>query len=122
MGECPTKGAFPRQPLPGTLGKPIVLLKDDARSAIAGRDNPLVAGLAKFQAIGKIEDLGAALSKQIAENPLPNDWETECPGRLTDVLASGADFWRLLESYESTPPAPDVADAVLALFGPSAVS
>jgi nucleoside 2-deoxyribosyltransferase len=121
-GRVPDEGSVSEAAIAWTLGKPIVLYKDDARSAIAGRDNPLVAGLSEFQTIDKLEELGAALSRQIARCPLSSNWETGCPPHLETVLASGADFWRLIESYESTPPATDVADAVLALFGPSAVS
>ena len=48
-GRVPDEGAVAEATMAWMLGKPVVLFKEDARSAIAGRDNPLIVGQSGFR-------------------------------------------------------------------------
>lgn len=66
-GRTPDEGAVSEAAIAWTLGKPLVAYKDDVRSLIAGRDNPLLVGLVAFETVGAIADVPAALAEAIAE-------------------------------------------------------
>lgn len=65
-GRTPDEGAVSEAAIAWALGKPLVAYKDDVRSLIAGRDNPLLVGLVDFETVGAIGDIPAALAAAIA--------------------------------------------------------
>lgn len=66
-GRVPDEGAVCEGAIAWTAGKAVVLFKDDARSLIAGLDNPLVAGLAAFRLVRRVEDLPKAMERALTE-------------------------------------------------------
>lgn len=50
-GRVPDEGAMVEAGIAWSLGKPVVIYKNDARSVIMGIDNPLVLGLSGFNAV-----------------------------------------------------------------------
>jgi nucleoside 2-deoxyribosyltransferase len=68
-GRVPDEGAVVEGAMAWTVGKAVVLFKDDSRSKIDGLDNPLVAGLGGFRAIHRSEDLPPAMTHALSEHP-----------------------------------------------------
>jgi len=56
-GRVPDEGAMVEAGIAWTLGKPIVIYKNDARSLLLGQDNPLVVGLSKFKIINSLSEI-----------------------------------------------------------------
>ena len=116
-GRVPDEGAVSEAAMAWTLGKPLVIYKADARSKVAGRDNPLVVGLAGFQTVSEIEAIGPALAARIAELAPEPEQGTSCPAHLRETLASGERLWRRLAAMGATRPDNLVAAAVMDEFG-----
>jgi nucleoside 2-deoxyribosyltransferase len=119
-GRVPDEGAVAESTMAWMLGKPIVIFKEDARSAIVGRDNPLVVGPASFETVCGMDQLGEVLADKITRHPVPSDWQAACPPHLERTLRAGAKLWRALSSLGDSPDISPVADVVLELFGPDA--
>ena len=62
-GRVPDEGAVSEAALCFRSERPLVIYKNDARSLIAGRDNPLVVGLTGFEVVDAIEKIPAALAQ-----------------------------------------------------------
>lgn len=120
-GRVPDEGAVSEAAIAWTLGKPIVIYKDDIRTAVAGRDNPLVVGLANFECVENVEQVPDLLERKIATHPCPQQWRIPCPPNMIGVLDAGERFWRQLESFGADRPVAPLADLVLELFGPERV-
>ncbi|MGH7202649.1 MAG: nucleoside 2-deoxyribosyltransferase, partial [Planctomycetaceae bacterium] len=67
-GRTPDEGAVSEAAMAWTLGKPIVAYKDDVRSLIAGRVNPLLVGMVDFLTVEDVAAIPAALQRAIAEH------------------------------------------------------
>ncbi len=116
-GRVPDEGAVSEAAMAWTLGKPIVIFKADSRSKVAGRDNPLVVGLADFQTVPEIGEIAPALSERLAELEPDVNWETPCPAHLNGPLSAGQRLWERLAALGSERPDELVAAAVMAEFG-----
>lgn len=68
-GRTPDEGAVSEAAIAWALGKPIIAYKDDARSLIAGRDNPLLAGLVDFETVSAISQIPAVLGAALLNAP-----------------------------------------------------
>ncbi len=117
-GRVPDEGAVAETTMAWMLGKPIVLFKEDARSAIAGRDNPLIVGQARFTAVTEIGDLAAALAEQVALLQCEPAHRVACPPHLLETVVAGERLWSQLEQLGSRRDSQPVAELVLELFGP----
>lgn len=117
-GRVPDEGGVAELSIAWTLGKPVVLFKEDARSAVEGRDNPLLVGQTRFRVTHDLEALGDALRERIAELSLDPDWEAPCPPHLASVLQSGERLWLELQKLGNERPTAAVSEIVLELFGP----
>lgn len=116
-GRTPDEGAVAEATMAWMLGKPIVLFKEDARSAICGRDNPLVVGTTAFETLGDMQLLGRALRDRIDSNPLNESWEVQCPPHLEQTIAAGARLWSQLNSLDGSRDSAAISEIVLNLFG-----
>jgi nucleoside 2-deoxyribosyltransferase len=95
-GRVPDEGAVAEAAMAWTVGKAVVLFKDDARSKIDGFDNPLVAGLGGFRLVRHCEDLARVLSRALAAYP-PEPLRLEsAPATIRSVLEHGQ---RLREAF-----------------------
>lgn len=75
-GRVPDEGAVVEAALAWHSGKALVLYKHDARSLLAGEDNPMLTGLGRFCVQSNLADLPAAVGHALARN------------RATDVAAT----------------------------------
>lgn len=116
-GRAPDEGGVAEATMAWMLGKPLVLYKDDCRSAVAGRDNPLVVGQTGFQTVSDIELLPDALRRRIDELSPDEDQSVACPDHLQATLEAGGRLWRELAALGAERPAAAVAAAVLGVFG-----
>ncbi|HEY1785949.1 MAG TPA: nucleoside 2-deoxyribosyltransferase [Pirellulales bacterium] len=119
-GRVPDEGAVAEATMAYMLDKPVVIFKEDARSVIAGRDNPLVVGPADFGTTSDMEHLSAVLAERLGQFPPVPDRAVFCPAHLCTAVAAGERLWQTLEPIDSPSDVDAVADAVLALFGPLA--
>jgi nucleoside 2-deoxyribosyltransferase len=78
-GRVPDEGAVAEATMAWMLGKPVVIYKDDVRSMISGRDNPLVVGQTGFEVVDRLERLAAVLEDKIAAVADEVHRETACP-------------------------------------------
>lgn len=116
-GRVPDEGAVAEAAMAWSLGKPIVIFKADARSKIAGRDNPLVIGLANFELIEQIDNLGEALAARQAELLPDAECQVPCPAHLRQTLSAGGRLWERLTALGVDRSPSLVAAAVMDEFG-----
>lgn len=121
-GRVPDEGAVSEAAMAWVLGKPLVAFKEDARSAVAGRDNPLVVGLTRFRAVGQIEAIPAALESRLAETVRASETPFACPPHLAETVRLGERFWRELARFGNARPTPQVAELIWELFDGAAVA
>lgn len=95
-GRVPDEGAVVEGAMAWTVGKAVVLFKDDARSKIDGLDNPLVAGLVGFRLVSHNEDLPRAVTRALAEHPTEPSQVESLSTATRQVAERGQ---RLIESY-----------------------
>ena len=117
-GRVPDEGAVAEATMAYMLDKPVVIFKEDARSAIAGRDNPLVVGPADFGTISDMEHLAAVLAERLGQFPPQPDRAVFCPDHLRNAVEAGERLWRTLAPLAPGSDLEAVADAVHTLFGP----
>lgn len=116
-GRVPDEGAVAEATMAWMLGKPLVIFKEDARSAIEGRDNPLIVGQTRFETIDELEAIPAALEERIAEFDGGAARQFDCHAHLAEVVERGRLLWEQLQALGDERPDPAVAEIVLDLFG-----
>ncbi len=117
-GRVPDEGAVAEATMAWMLGKPLVLFKEDARSVIVGRDNPLVIGLADFEIVTELDCLAAALQEQVRLVGQDSQESVRCPAKIERALGAGERLWKGLQALGPQPRLDEMAEAVLNLFGP----
>jgi nucleoside 2-deoxyribosyltransferase len=95
-GRVPDEGAVVEGAMAWTVGKAVVLFKDDARSKIAGLDNPLVAGLGEFRLVSRSEELPRVMTRALAEHLTQPLQVESLPVNARQVAERGQ---RLIDSY-----------------------
>lgn len=118
-GRTPDEGAVSEAAIAWTLGKPIVAYKDDVRSLIAGRVNPLLVGLVDFETVEEItqipEELANVMLRHV-EPPLP---EEQMPPRLRKAVQDGRRLWSSMGDRDANFHDRLIADVVTELFAPT---
>lgn len=114
-GRTPDEGGVAEMTMAWMTGKPIVIYKEDARSAIAGRDNPLVVGQGGFATVDEIERLGEALKQRVQQCSHDQDWEIACPPHVEAALRTGEVFWNQLQTLGAARPPAVLAECMLEL-------
>ncbi len=99
-GRVPDEGGVVETGVAFAAGKPIVIYKNDPRTAFGGTDNPMLAGISHL--FGQVDDIAAipARLEEVAErlatlgdNPYE---EGNMPGFVLEVAAFGGKVWRVL--------------------------
>lgn len=115
-GRVPDEGGVAELTLAWTLGKPVVLYKEDARSAISARDNPLIVGQCDFTTLADLEQVPAALAQKILEEAPAPEHRVFLPPRLAMAVEAGRQLWSRLEALGAERPSDAVAQIVRELF------
>lgn len=117
-GRVPDEGAVSEAAIAWTLGKPIVAYKDDVRSLITGRVNPMLVGLVEFETKETISDLPGALKAAIeAETYQPTALEN-LPPRMRKAIIDGGRLWEAMQKADAQFDNELIADVVAELFAP----
>lgn len=117
-GRVPDEGAVSEAAIAWTLGKPLVAYKDDVRSLIAGRDNPLLVGLVEFETVDTIADLPEVLATAIersGDEPVPVE---RMPAKLRRAVLDGRRLWDAMQDRSAALNDSLIADVVEELFAP----
>lgn len=118
-GRVPDEGAVSEAAMAWTLGKPLVAYSDDARSLIAGRVNPLLAGLVEFRHVDSIDKLPAALVAEIDRRAAPGAESTAAQSpRMRTACDRGRSLWRAIIAEDAQGCSGRIADCVIELFAP----
>lgn len=117
-GRVPDEGAVSEASMAWSLGKPLVAFKEDVRTMIAGRDNPLLVGLVEFETVSRLEELGETVARAIAnhtDEPLPVE---RMPSRLRQAVLDGRQLWDAMCESEAHLNDEMIANVVESLFSP----
>lgn len=117
-GRVPDEGGVAELTMAWMLGKPIVIYKEDERSMIVGRDNPLLVGQADFITVREMHAVPAALRRRIDQLRPQVNLQVDCPAHLEPTVQAGARLWAELAQMGTERPLDTVAELVLDLFGP----
>lgn len=116
-GRVPDEGAVAEATMAWMLGKPVVIYKEDRRSLIAGRDNPLVVGQAAFLAYACMEDLAVALAERVASLAEQASLPLAPPPHLDGVVSAGERLWLRMQAEGALPGAEErIAEVLIDLF------
>jgi len=117
-GRTPDEGAVSEAAMAWTLGKPIVAYKEDVRTLIAGRDNPLLVGMVDFRTIEDITEIPTALLEAIQDNespPLPSSYLAQ---PMQKAVGQGSLLWTAMQDASAQGDDGVLADIVTELFAP----
>jgi len=118
-GRVPDEGAVAEAAMVWTLGKPLVAYRDDVRSMIAGRVNPLLAGMVDFTWAETIDAIVPTLRElMLRESAAANNLDQLSP-RMSRAASDGAVLWKQLQTQNATCDNEQLADCVTDLFAPS---
>ncbi|MEX0704325.1 MAG: nucleoside 2-deoxyribosyltransferase [Planctomycetales bacterium] len=132
-GRTPDEGAVSEAAIAWTLGKPLVAYRDDVRTLIAGRVNPLLVGLVDFETVETIPAIPQALKRAIAEtnDGWPGLEQREAPvmfpsrpapatlpSRVIKAAADGERLWQAMRIADAQSDNEAIADLVEELFAP----
>jgi len=122
-GRVPDEGAVAEAAICWTLGKPLVAYRDDVRSLIAGRLNPLLVGLVDFQTIDDIAAIPQRFAAALDETSPGSILAEEIPPKLQQTLREGETLWAAMREQgvnerDSSESNAILADLVTDLFAP----
>lgn len=118
-GRTPDEGAVSEAAIAWALGKPLVAYKDDVRTLITGRDNPLLAGLVDFRTVTELDDIVPALLQQLE---IPNAPHGPVPPAVARAMQRGRDLWSVMQDQDAQGDNSVIAEVVSQMFGPEVVS
>lgn len=117
-GRVPDEGAVSEAAMAWTLGKPLVAYKDDVRSLIAGRVNPLLVGMTDFQTVDVPDDIPHALQlARTRQESRPTD-SSRYSDRMRTAIEEGRQLWDALCNEHEDGDNEFIADIVARLFSP----
>ncbi|HUG90404.1 MAG TPA: nucleoside 2-deoxyribosyltransferase [Planctomycetaceae bacterium] len=119
-GRTPDEGAVSEAAIAWTLGKPLVAYRDDIRTLVAGRVNPLLVGLVEFETVEEIAAIPAALQGQLTRRPPRRYRASELPDRLQSAAQDGRRLWEAMRVADAYHDNDRIADVVADLFAPAA--
>ena len=114
-GRVPDEGAVAEATMAWMLGKPVVIYKEDVRSMITGRDNPLVVGQTDFKVVTRIDQLAGELEARMSA-PFDAAATVPCPPHLAQTVELGRGLWQRIRRLLPDPAKESVARIVLDVF------
>lgn len=118
-GRTPDEGAVSEAAIAWTLGKPLIAYKDDVRSLIAGRLNPLLVGLVDFETVDTIDAIPATLADCLSRHTDPATPPARMPAKLRKAVQDGRRLWDTMGDRDAKYHDCLIADVVTELFAPS---
>ena len=117
-GRCPDEGAVSEAAIAWTLGKAVVAYKDDVRSLIAGRVNPLLVGLVDFETVDDIADLPRAVEEALTWTATGGTSADNLPPKLQRSVNDGRRLWEAMCHRDAQYNNELIAETVADLFAP----
>ena len=121
-GRVPDEGAVSEAAMAWMLGKPLVAYKDDVRTKITGRDNPLLAGLVDFEMLVDKAHIVMALERAVEACHSSPLGLSILPPSVQRAVGQGSLLWTAMQSHSAQGDNLILADIVAELFAPSATS
>ncbi|WP_417395673.1 nucleoside 2-deoxyribosyltransferase [Gimesia chilikensis] len=119
-GRVPDEGAVSEAAMAWMLGKPLIAYKDDVRSLIQGRYNPLLVGMVEFESVDEIEQIPHALSTAILNHDLRPSLEVDAlPAKVQKAVQAGQVLWKAMCSEGAQEDNEMIASVVEELFAPN---
>jgi nucleoside 2-deoxyribosyltransferase len=115
-GRTPDEGAVSEAAIAWALGMPLVAYKDDVRSLITGRDNPLLAGLVGFRTLDDPSKIPQALQAAIDGAASTRKSMGELPPKVREASAQGRRLWTVMQERGPQGDNAAIAGAVTQLF------
>ena len=115
-GRTPDEGAVSEAAIAWTLGKPVVAYKDDVRSLIAGRVNPLLVGLVEFETVDEVAAIPEALATALAGDDVCRVLPDSLPTKLRRAIRDGGRLWEAMREHDAQFNDEAIADVVAELF------
>ncbi|MDB5338924.1 MAG: hypothetical protein JWN70_4543 [Planctomycetaceae bacterium] len=117
-GRVPDEGAVSEAAMAWMLGKPLVAYKDDFRSMITGRDNPLLAGLVDFDLLVDKAHVTMALARAIENCHSSPLGLSILPPSVQRAVGQGSLLWTAMQDQSAQGDNFILADVVAELFAP----
>lgn len=115
-GRTPDEGAVCEAAIAWTLGKPVLAFRDDVRTLIAGRLNPLVAGLVDFETVQTVEEIPAALDDVVRRAKHRRVAVQDLPDNLARAVTEGEMLWQAMNGPATKRTEGELAELVIELF------
>ncbi|MCU0576169.1 MAG: nucleoside 2-deoxyribosyltransferase [Desulfobacterota bacterium] len=98
-GRVPDEGAVAEAGIAFALGKPLVIYKNDCRTAFDGRDNSMITGLSVLDPVSDRGKIPSAIleAEKILGKPRP-DLPGAISGNLASIAGKGEKIWRVMGS------------------------
>lgn len=95
-GRVPDEGALVEAAVAWTAGKPLVIYKDDARTAFKGMDNSMISGLVRGRRVTSIEALPGEIEKAMVKTTGHGDYGSPIPDDVALSVNLGRRIWGLM--------------------------
>lgn len=115
-GRTPDEGAVSEAAIAWTLGKPLVAYKEDVRSLITGRDNPLLVGMVSFRTLSEMSTIPDALHEAIKCSTCPPTPIDLLPPAVQTAVRQGRELWRVMQAEGAPGDNERIAGVVTELF------
>lgn len=117
-GRVPDEGAVSECAMAWMMGKPLIAYKDDFRTLITGRDNPLLAGLVDFDFVSEICKIPEALERACQGNSTSTRSVNTLPPNVQRAVGQGRMLWTAMQENSAQGDNGVLADVVAELFAP----
>lgn len=117
-GRVPDEGAVSEAAMAWMLGKPLIAYKDDFRTMITGRDNPLLAGLVDFDLIADKAHIVMTLERAIEGCHTSPLGLSILPPTVQRAVGQGSLLWTTMQDQSAPGDNVILADVVAELFAP----
>lgn len=121
-GRVPDEGAVSEAAIAWALGKPILAYKEDVRSMITGRDNPLLVGLVEFETMSELDQIPDRLEELLERRISTPSELTNLPPAVQKAVGQGSLLWTAMQDESAVGDNMALANVVTELFAPKSVS
>ena len=108
-GRVPDEGGLVETAIAFSAGKPLVIYKNDARTAFNGMDNSMVSGLSGGRKVSDIKKIPAELEKAAKKSAAQGKsrYHDSMPPMMAKTVSFGGKVWKLLSLLNRGEKKPD---------------
>ncbi len=104
-GRVPDEGGLIEAAVAWTAGTPLLVYKNDDRTAFKGKDNSMITGLVETRKVSEIEKIPAELESLKKKRGEKEDYSYSpefMPPHMRDAVEYGRKVWNILEKLRGT--------------------